>query len=98
MYRNSVSFDVKKSALFWTQDEYVVAPYAFNGGKWLGFDDEESVRIKSQYILDEGYGGGMVWSIDTDDFQGFCTGKKFGLIGNVILYYNLVQVLYTRWL
>ena len=65
------------------QDDYVVAPYAINGGKWLGYDDEESVRIKSQYILDQGYGGGMVWSIDTDDFHGFCTGKKFGLIATI---------------
>ena len=65
------------------QDDYVVAPYAINGGKWLGYDDEESVRIKSQYILNQGYGGGMVWSIDTDDFHGFCTGKKFGLIATI---------------
>ena len=61
----------------------MVAPYAINGRKWLGFDDETSVRTKAQYILDEGYGGGMVWSIDTDDFQGFCTGKKFGLISTI---------------
>ena len=30
-----------------------------------------------------GLGGGMVWSIDTEDFQGFCSGKKFPLL-NVI--------------
>ena len=61
----------------------MVAPYAINGRKWFGFDDETSVRTKAQYILDEGYGGGMVWSIDTDDFHGFCTGKKFGLISTI---------------
>jgi hypothetical protein len=25
----------------------------------------------------------MIWSIDTDDFHGFCTGKKFGLIRTI---------------
>ena len=25
----------------------------------------------------------MVWSIDTDDFHGFCTGTKFGLTSKI---------------
>ena len=45
----------------------------------MSLDDEESIRIKSEYIKQEGFAGGMVWSIDTDDFWGFCTGTKFGL-------------------
>ena len=61
------------------QDDKGVAPYAVNGENWLGFDDEESIRIKSEYIKQQGFAGGMVWSIDTDDFHGFCTGTKFGL-------------------
>ena len=46
-------------------------------------DDEESIRIKSEYIKQEGFAGGMVWSIDTDDFHGFCTGTKFGLTSKI---------------
>ena len=45
----------------------------------MSLDDEESIRVKSEYIKQEGFAGGMVWSIDTDDFWGFCTGTKFGL-------------------
>ena len=49
---------------------------------WI-VDDEESIRIKSEYIKQEGFAGGMVWSIDTDDFHGFCTGTMFGLTSKI---------------
>ena len=65
------------------QNEKVVAPYGVKDLSWLGFDDEESIRIKSEYIKQEGFAGGMVWSIDTDDFHGFCTGTKFGLTSKI---------------
>ena len=66
-------------SLYLIQEEKTVAPYAVQGNNWLSLDDEESIRIKSEYIKQEGFAGGMVWSIDTDDFWGFCTGTKFGL-------------------
>ena len=69
--------------LFSFQDDKVVAPYAVKGNNWIGFDDEKSIKIKSEYIKREGFAGGMIWSIDTDDFHGFCTGTKFGLISIV---------------
>ena len=65
------------------QNEKAVAPYGVKDLSWLGFDDEESIRIKSEYIKQEGFAGGMVWSIDTDDFHGFCTGTKFGLTSKI---------------
>lgn len=68
----------------WTliRDPHVVAPYVVKGDKWFSFDDEFSIRRKSEYIKKMGLGGGMIWSIDTDDFNGFC-GEKFGLITTV---------------
>ena len=59
-----------------------MAPYVVNGRKWFGFDDEYSIANKSQYILDMGLGGGMIWSVDTDDYKGFC-GKKFGVLATM---------------
>ena len=50
-----------------------------NGNKWFGFDDEYSIRRKSEYIISMGLGGGMLWSVDTDDFNGQC-GKAFPLL------------------
>ena len=64
------------------QDENSVAPYVVNGRKWFSFDDEYSIRNKSEYILSMGLGGGMVWSVDTDDFKGFC-GKRFGVLATI---------------
>lgn len=61
----------------------MVAPYALKGNKWFGYDDELSVTIKTNYVKTEDLAGAMFWSIDTDDFHGFCTGKKFGLIATV---------------
>ena len=64
------------------QDTYTVGPYAVKGTDWFSYDDELSTRIKSEYILDNDFAGGMFWSIDTDDFKGFCseTNETFGLI------------------
>ena len=59
-----------------------MAPYVVNGRKWFSFDDEYSIRNKSEYILSMGLGGGMVWSVDTDDFKGFC-GKRFGVLATI---------------
>ena len=77
--RRHYCFVVIIGYLFLIQEDKVVAPYAVNGENWLSFDDEESIKIKSEYIKQQGFAGGMVWSIDTDDFHGFCTGTKFGL-------------------
>ena len=52
-----------------TRDPYLVAPFVSKGDQWFSFDDPEAIRIKSEYILSEGYAGGMFWSIETDDFQ-----------------------------
>lgn len=68
----------------WTmyRDPHVVAPYIVKGNKWFSFDDEISIRRKSEYVKEMGLGGAMIWSIDTDDFHGFC-GKKFGLLATM---------------
>ena len=76
------------STTFWLivgnllKNDWSVAPYVVNGRKWFGFDDEYSIANKSQYILDMGLGGGMIWSVDTDDYKGFC-GKKFGVLATM---------------
>ena len=64
-------------------DQIQKIPFAVNNNQWIGFDDEESVKEKVSFIKSKGLGGGMVWSIDTDDFRGLCNGKKYPLLKTI---------------
>ncbi|CAG0892416.1 unnamed protein product [Darwinula stevensoni] len=59
----------------WNHD--IKAPYCtFNSNQWFGYDDNESIALKAQLILDLGLAGGMVWSVETDDFRGNSASEK----------------------
>jgi len=65
----------------WTYvwEEHYMAPYIFKEDKWASFDDEKSLEVKTNFAYDKGLAGVMVWSIETDDFNGEC-GEKFPLL------------------
>lgn len=73
--------DLLKSGAKYIWDEEQKIPYAVKGEQWVGFDDERSIRLKMRWIIDNGYAGAMVWTIDMDDFLGECTNTRFPLIG-----------------
>ena len=50
-------------------DDCYRAPYAYNGPYWIGYDNEESFKIKAQFINFLDLAGAMIWSIDTDDHR-----------------------------
>nr|WBW70038.1 venom protein [Lampona murina] len=58
----------------------VEAPFAYQGNQWVGYDDQKSIGIKVDYLIKQRLGGGMVWSLETDDFRGKCYGEKFPLL------------------
>eukprot|EP00095_Tigriopus_kingsejongensis_P008527 maker-scaffold81_size397536-snap-gene-1.12 protein:Tk08527 transcript:maker-scaffold81_size397536-snap-gene-1.12-mRNA-1 annotation:"chitinase" len=59
------------------------APFMFKGTKWVSYDNEESIRIKSEFAHDNHLAGVMVWSIDTDDFRGLCGGPTYPLLRTI---------------
>ncbi|XP_065259490.1 chitinase-3-like protein 1 [Emys orbicularis] len=60
-------------------------PYSYKGNQWVGYDDEQSITTKVQYLKNNKLGGAMIWAVDLDDFDGlFCSQKKpYPLIGTV---------------
>lgn len=61
----------------WSYEHEV--PYAFFDDQWVGYDDEESIKLKTEYIVKNCLGGALAWSIDLDDFNNFCYEKKYPL-------------------
>ncbi|KAG8132103.1 hypothetical protein E2320_009986, partial [Naja naja] len=56
-------------------------PYSFKGNQWVGYDDVSSITNKVQYLKKQNLGGGMVWALDLDDFNGsFCKEGRYPLI------------------
>jgi len=61
-----------------------IGPYAYNGKQWVGYDDVAMLEHKSKFIKDNGYGGGMIWALDLDDFKGqFCGCGKYPLLSAI---------------
>jgi len=75
----------------WTEyrNSRTVAPYFVNGLNWLGIDDAFSAMVKAAYVRDMGFGGVMLWTINQDDFRGFC-GEKFGMTKAMARIFDLI--------
>ncbi|WP_334685551.1 glycosyl hydrolase family 18 protein [Arthrobacter sp. CAN_A2] len=44
-------------------DPALGAAWRFDGDQWWSYDNPETVRLKSDYILEKGLGGGMWWDL-----------------------------------
>ncbi|KAJ8928196.1 hypothetical protein NQ314_019259 [Rhamnusium bicolor] len=68
----------------WTRvwDNEQKNPYKYSGNQWFGYDDSDSIWIKTDYIKDNGFFGVMIWAIDGDDVHGIC-GMKQNLLKHI---------------
>lgn len=67
--------ELKNKSLGWQKywDDESKTPFAVNGDKVITYDDERSLTEKVRFAMEKKLAGIMVWSLDTDDFQGDCT-------------------------
>lgn len=55
--------------------------YMVHQDQWIAFENAESVKLKVEFAMSEGFGGVMIWSFDMDDFAGICPGgQKYPLL------------------
>nr|XP_037284939.1 chitotriosidase-1-like [Rhipicephalus microplus] len=60
-------------------------PYLHKKKLWVSYDDQESVALKAKWIMDNGYGGTMTSSLNSDDWQGNCGNGTFPLQKAIVL-------------
>ncbi len=64
----------------WVKKTDAIGPYAYTSNsdpiQWVGYDDVDSARAKSIYVLQKGLGGAMVWDMAMDDFNNVCGDGK----------------------
>ncbi|KAL1421432.1 hypothetical protein MTO96_004125 [Rhipicephalus appendiculatus] len=69
-------FEICRNIIFanWNRsfDSQGMCPYATNGKDWVGYEDEQSISKKVEFVRKEGYAGIAVLSLDMDDFRGEC--------------------------
>ena len=53
------------------------------GDKWISYDNQRSIRLKTNYAYEHMLAGIMVSAIDTDDFRGNCGRGKNPLLHTV---------------
>lgn len=66
----------------WTQhwDAHQQVPYLTKGDQWLGIENEESLKLKCNFLINQRLGGAMVWALDQDDFNNACRGGNYPLL------------------
>nr|XP_028590005.1 acidic mammalian chitinase-like [Podarcis muralis] len=78
-YFEVCTFLKEGATVVWNAPQEV--PYAYKGNQWIGYDNPKSFGIKAKWLLENNFGGAMVWAIDLDDFTGtFCGEGKYPLM------------------
>uniref|UniRef100_A0A182K1R1 GH18 domain-containing protein n=1 Tax=Anopheles christyi TaxID=43041 RepID=A0A182K1R1_9DIPT len=62
----------------------IAVKYAYLNDQWMTFDGIETISTKVRYAMDKKLGGIMLWTIDSDDFQGDCHNEAYPLLQTVL--------------
>ncbi|RNA00939.1 chitotriosidase-1 precursor [Brachionus plicatilis] len=68
------------------------------GDQWIGYENEESITLKANFIKENCLGGAMIWTVDFDDFRGnFCNGGTYPLLKIINRILNETRCTYTTY-
>ncbi|CAH1796238.1 unnamed protein product [Owenia fusiformis] len=56
----------------WQENQKTPYLHNVNQKQWIGYEDQDSIGIKTQYAKEMKLAGVMVWSLDFDDFNAVC--------------------------
>ena len=61
-------FYIKQKTTNWTHfwDDFAKVPYATNGNSFISYDNEESVRLKAEYVMNNQIAGVIIWHVTGD--------------------------------
>jgi len=71
-------------------DDVQKAVYTYLGDQWVGYDTEQSLSAKVDYLKAGSFGGWMTWNLDLDDFTAAHCGN-----GAYPLHRHLNQIIVT---
>lgn len=49
-----------------------MGPFAYKNNQWVSYDDQATLKRKTQLIKSMNLAGGMIWALDLDDFKNRC--------------------------
>ncbi|XP_060532634.1 probable chitinase 2 isoform X2 [Cylas formicarius] len=75
---NEICLELKNKTHPWTMywDSESSTPFAVRKTQVITYDDERSIAEKVRFAIEKKLAGIMVWSVDTDDFQGDCIDSE----------------------
>lgn len=64
----------KRDNFFVTEvfDAESCSPYMYAADEWISFENEHSITCKTKFVKTNGFGGVMIFSLNTDDFASYC--------------------------
>lgn len=71
---------LRSSRVQFQEDEHKIMPYLHLYDQWIGFEDELTIFLKTEYAINQQLGGIFLWTLDLDDFQNSCGWGHFPLL------------------
>lgn len=78
-YSDVCSFKRNNFFVYEKFDEESCSPYIYAGTEWISYENERSITCKTEYVKANGFGGVMIFSLNTDDYSSYCYDKPTGI-------------------